>query len=168
LIVLPRKLTTPSYLVLGLVEMLQPVTPYELKRFAAHTVVNFWSLPHTQIYAQCDRLLEDGHLTEEREQGGRRRRKFSITESGSAALEQWRTSPSEQQIEMRDLATLKLFFGGDPLSMARDQIAIHERQLARYLAIKEAGPIAGGPDLALESGIAIERQILKIWKQYLK
>ena len=74
----PRKLTTASYLVLGMVEMTEPVTPYELKAFASQSVVNFWSLPHTQIYTQCDRLLEDGYLSEKREKAGRRRRSFSI------------------------------------------------------------------------------------------
>lgn len=164
----PRKLTTASYLVLGLVEMLQPVTPYELKRFAAATVVNFWSLPHTQIYTQCDRLLEDGLLAEKREQSGRRRRNFTITKRGTRALEDWRQAPNEIPVEVRDLATLKLFFGADPETLAREQIEVHERQLARYLNLKQAGPIPGGPAHALDSGISFERELIKIWKAKLK
>lgn len=163
-----RKLTTPSFLVLGLVEMLQPATPYELKNFAKYTVRNFWSLPHTQIYTLCDRLLEDGLLSEQRESDGRKRRLFSITKEGARELEEWRNSPSEQKIEMRDLATLKVFFGADPVPIAEEQIELHQQHLARYLEIKKAGPIPGGPARALDSGIAIEREILKIWKAYLE
>lgn len=151
-----------------MVEMLQPVTPYELKNFAALTVVNFWSMPHTQIYAQCDRLVEDGYLSEKRETTGRRKRILKLTKAGLRVLDQWRSAETDDRIEMRDPATLKLFFGGDPVALAKTQIEVHEKQLANYLAIRKAGAIPGGPDRALESGIAIEREILKIWKAYLK
>ncbi len=166
--VAPRKLTTASYLVLGMVETLQPVTPYELKTFAAETVVNFWSLPHTQIYTQCDRLLEDGFLSERREKTGRRRRSFSMTRAGEKALAAWRAEPADQPAELRDLATLKLFFGANPKQLAKSQLAIHEEQLAKYLAIKAAGNMPDGPRLALEAGIAHEREFVSFWKARLK
>lgn len=153
---------------LGLVEMLQPVTPYALKNFAAFTVVNFWSLPHTQIYTQCDRLTDEGYLSEQRETTGRRRRIISITDQGVRALEEWRQAPNPDAVEIRDTATLKLFFGADPKLLAPEQIEMHERKLADYLAIKKAGPIPGGPDAALESGIAFEQEIIEIWKAHLK
>ena len=44
------------YVVLGLVEICEPVTPYTLKQVAEISVLNFWSLPHSQIYAGCSRL----------------------------------------------------------------------------------------------------------------
>lgn len=163
-----RGLTTPSYLVLGMIEMLQPVTPYGLKRFAGLTISNFWSLPHTQIYTLCDRLLADRLISEQREEGGRRRRSFSITAGGAEELERWRRSEAGDLIEMRDLATLKMFFGADPKRLAEQQIEVHERHLASYLALKKSGAIPGGPSLALDSGIAIERAILNIWKTHLK
>jgi DNA-binding PadR family transcriptional regulator len=161
----PRKLTTASYLVLGMVEILQPVTPYGLKSFASETVVNFWSMPHTQIYTQCDRLLEDGYLSEEREKSGRRRRSFSITKKGLKALDAWRAEPADQPAELRDLATLKLFFGADPKNLAESQLAIHEGQLARYLEIKKTRPMPDGPRRALEAGIAHEREFVKHWRK---
>ncbi len=151
-----------------MVEMLQPVTPYELKSFAAQSVVNFWSLPHTQIYTQCDRLLDDGYLSEQREKSGRRRRSFSITKSGATALEGWRKEPANQPAELRDLATLKLFFGADPADLASDQLAIHEAQLEQYLSLKKSGLLAGGPLIALETGIAHEREFVRFWKSRLK
>jgi DNA-binding PadR family transcriptional regulator len=163
-----RKLTTASYLVLGMVELLQPVTPYELKAFAARSVVNFWSMPHTQIYTQCDRLLEDGLLSEKRESTGRRRRSFSITRNGADALMDWRNEPADVPVELRDLATLKLFFGADPSSLAEDQLAIHEAKLAEYLEVKKVGGDRKGAALALEAGIAHEREFVRFWKAQLK
>jgi DNA-binding PadR family transcriptional regulator len=158
-------MTTASYLVLGMVELLQPVTPYELKAFAAQTVVNFWSMPHTQIYTQCDRLLEDGLLSEKRESTGRRRRSFSITRDGTEALRDWRSEPADAPVELRDLATLKVFFGADPELMAEEQLAAHETKLEEYLAIKETGLARQGAALALEMGIAHEREFVKFWRK---
>lgn len=163
-----RKLATASYLVLGLVEMLGPVTPYQLKNFAAQTVVHFWSLPHTQIYTQCDRLVKDGYIAEKREESGRRRRNLTITKRGQRALDAWRDTIVEQPAEMRDLATLKLFFGADSRALAERQLAVHEDQLAMYLALKQSGLASDGPLEALESGIAFERAVVRLWKGRLK
>ena len=163
-----RKLTTASYLVLGMVELLEPVTPYELKAFAAQSVVNFWSMPHTQIYTQCDRLLEDGLLSEKREAAGRRRRSFSITRDGAKALQAWREEPADMPVELRDLATLKLFFGADPASLAEDQMATHQAKLAEYLAVKNSGLAREGALASLEAGIAHEREFVRFWKARLK
>jgi DNA-binding PadR family transcriptional regulator len=162
------KLTTPSYLVLGMVELLEPVTPYQLKAFAAETVTKFWALPHTQIYTQCDRLLEAGYLSEKRESEGRRRRSFSITRTGAKALEAWRHEEVFAPVELRDLATLKLFFGADPKMLAEQQLAIHQAQLDKYLAVEKTGEGPEGARLALQTGIVHEREFVKFWKSQLK
>jgi DNA-binding PadR family transcriptional regulator len=161
----PRKLTTASYIVLGMVEMTEPVTPYELKAFAAQSVTNFWSLPHTQIYTQCDRLLEDGYLSEKREKAGRRRRSFSITGEGAKALKAWREEPAELPIELRDLSLLKLFFGAKPEELAAAQLASHEAKLEDYLLIRKVGVPSEGVGRALEAGIAHEREFVKFWRK---
>jgi len=85
------RLTDTSYVVLGLVEVCQPATPYDLKQFAKVSVFNFWSVPHTQVYSECARLAEAGLLDEEREEGGRRRRVYRLTEDGKSELAEWRT-----------------------------------------------------------------------------
>lgn len=38
---------------------------------AGRTVAPFWSVPHAQVYAQCDRLLAAGLLTQVRQESGR-------------------------------------------------------------------------------------------------
>ena len=53
------RLTETSYVVLGLIERLQPATPYDLKRAAEAGVEYLWALPHTQLYSECARLAEE-------------------------------------------------------------------------------------------------------------
>ena len=83
------RLTSTSHVVLGLIEQIQPATPYDLKRLAAQSVTNFWDLPHTQLYSECARLAGLGLLDEERETGGRRRRIYRLTDAGRKALNQY-------------------------------------------------------------------------------
>jgi DNA-binding PadR family transcriptional regulator len=161
------KLTTASYLVLGLVEFAQPVTPYELKQLAADSVLNFWSLPHTQIYTQCDRLTEAGLMSEQREQTGRRRRSFSITKEGKKAMDEWRADVDELHMELRDIGLLKLFFGADPQALAASQHEAHKAKLEKYEQLaKDVGPIIpDGQRKTLDQGLKFERDFLNFWKK---
>src|SRR5258706_3942480 len=83
------RLSPTSYVVLGLIEEMQPATPYDLKQAASLAVTQFWSLPHTQLYSECGRLAEADYLSERREESGRRRRIYRLTKAGSDALERW-------------------------------------------------------------------------------
>jgi PadR family transcriptional regulator, regulatory protein AphA len=68
------RLTPTSFIVLGLLMQVDEATPYELKAMVAGGIGNLWSLQHTQLYAEPERLTEAGYLTETREDGGRRRK----------------------------------------------------------------------------------------------
>ncbi|MEV6834081.1 hypothetical protein AB0N17_06095 [Streptomyces sp. NPDC051133] len=57
------RLTTSSSLALGIIDKLGEAGPYDVKTEAGRTVAPFWSVPHPQVYAQCDRLLAAGQLT---------------------------------------------------------------------------------------------------------
>ena len=70
-----------AVIVLGLLEFGE-ATPYELKERVAGSVGSFWSVPHSALYAEPERLAKPGLVAERREQGGRRRREFSITDAG--------------------------------------------------------------------------------------
>jgi PadR family transcriptional regulator, regulatory protein AphA len=158
------RLSETSYIVLGLLEQLEPATPYDLKQLAQISTVNFWTVPHTQIYTECARLAEGGLLEEEREATGRRRRIYRLTDAGREALQAWRSDASGGLYELRDVATLKLFFGADPKSLAAEQVQAHGRRLAEYellLAGLEAAP--EGWRLALELGIGHEREFIRFW-----
>jgi PadR family transcriptional regulator, regulatory protein AphA len=164
------RLTETSYIVLGLLEQLGPSTPYDLKRVSQASTVNFWNVPHTQLYTECARLAKEGLLDEQREQTGRRRRVYTLTERGRQALEQWRSEPTEKLEEVRDIGTLKLFFGADPARLAAGQLAAHQRQLEvceqLYEQLRAQGPEAPrGWLLALEVGIGHEREFVRFWSR---
>src|SRR6188472_2316213 len=104
------RLGTTSYLVLGLIAISGPSTPYDLKRYVQLTVGNFWPFPHTQLYAEPARLADAGLLEETREEAGRRRRHYTITAAGRQRLSQWLSEPVSSPTEYRDLGLLKFFF----------------------------------------------------------
>jgi PadR family transcriptional regulator AphA len=160
------RLTPTSYIVLGLLERAGPSTPYDLKQAVAASVGNFWSIPHSQLYAEPERLARAGYVTEEREARGRRRKTYELTSAGLAALAAWRDEPTGDLPELRDPALLKLFFGADPAALAARQLAAHEAQLARYEEIRGTDdPPLTGPGATLEAGIAHEREWVRFWRR---
>lgn len=162
------RLTETSYIVLGLLERLQPATPYDLKRLAQISTINFWSVPHTQLYTECARLAQAGLLLEEREQTGRRRRIYRVSALGAQELDRWRSEPTDALEEVRDAGTLKLFFGADPVSLAGAQLEAHQRQLRAYEHLHAgSGEMPRGMRLALEAGIGHEREFIRFWSQLL-
>ena len=159
------RLTDTSFVVLGLVEVCQPATPYDLKQFAKVSVFNFWSVPHTQVYSECARLAEAGLLDEEREEGGRRRRVYRLTSDGQSELDEWRGQPPGDVLELRDPGLLKLFFGADPRALAIAQLKTHQERLREYEELRGAGAqeMTQGMRLALESGMGHEREFVRFW-----
>jgi PadR family transcriptional regulator, regulatory protein AphA len=161
------RLSETSYIVLGLIAQIGPATPYDLKRLAQVSTVNFWSVPHTQLYSECARLAREGLLSERREQTGRRRRTYRLTERGRKALERWLSEPTGELEQVRDTATLKLFLGGDPRRLATVQLDAHKEQLKAYEEL-HASFVADAPPgwrLALESGIDHERAYIRFWSR---
>ncbi|HEX8743437.1 MAG TPA: PadR family transcriptional regulator [Thermoleophilaceae bacterium] len=161
-------LTSTSYVVLGLLERAGASTPYELKRLVAASIGNFWSIPHSQLYAEPKRLTAAGYLTEQREEHGRRRSVYSLTPLGGAALDDWRAQATRELPELRDLALLKVFFGADPAVVAPEQLVAHRQKLAEYERLREGlndAPEAEGPARTLEAGIAHEREWVRYWER---
>ena len=117
---------------LGLIELSGEATPYELKSAVSLSLGNFWSIQHAQLYSEPERLAKAGFLKERREEGGRRRRHYSLTKKGEEALTNWRGSPADRVWELRDLGLLKVFFGADPARVAESQIEMCRRKLAEY------------------------------------
>jgi PadR family transcriptional regulator AphA len=163
-------LTPTSYVVLGLLSLAGEATPYDLKQLAASSVGNFWSFPHSQLYAEPARLAGAGYVKERRESGGRRRRHYSLTARGRRVLERWTREPIDRDAELRDPGILKLFFGADPAELAREQVELHRRRLAEYEELRsEIAPQApAGVQLALEAGIGHEREYVRFWSELLK
>ena len=165
------KLTATSYVVLGLVARAGSCTPYDLKREIYRTLEYFWTFPHSQLYAEPERLKQAGLLQESRERGGRRRRTFSITVAGREALAAWFKETTVEAPEIRDPGLLKLYFGElaaaeDVNALARQQEQLHRRLLAEYEAVCEAhrGDQTPGYRLAIvEMGLLFERASVAFW-----
>ncbi|AUG75607.1 PadR family transcriptional regulator [Kitasatospora sp. MMS16-BH015] len=160
------RLTTPSYLVLGFIEQLGEASPYDVKVEAARTVAPFWSMPHAQVYAQCDRLVEAGLLSEVRQEGGRNRRRLRLTEAGRAALREWLADPEFAPVEARERSVLKLWFGGSPRVLAPTQVREHRHTLDEYEGLAESVGelLSRGQREALEFGIRYERMMVEFWQ----
>ena len=160
------RLTPTSYIVLGLLEAAGEATPYDLKQAVSASVGNFWSLQHSQLYAEPERLRRAGLLHERREQGGRRRRRYRLTDDGRSALAEWRLDVHPEPLEVRDLGLLKLFLGADPVALAKGQLAVHRAKLEEYQALRATLPArrAPGPVASLDSGIGHEREWVRFWE----
>lgn len=137
------QLTPTSYVVLGLIGLRGPSTPYELEVAVDKSVAYFWSFPHSQLYREPDRLREFGLLAVDQETTGRRRKVFDLTSLGRTALESWLASSVDKMFEMRDEAVLQLFFS-DRLTdrrlveIARHEIDLREQRLETYRQIQES------------------------------
>lgn len=132
-----HQLSPTSYLVLGLLAREGPSTPYDLKGHVAATLGHFWSFPHALLYAEPPRLVSLGLATENREHHGRRRRTFTITKAGDAAVQEWLGRPAGESTELRDPGLLQLYFADlgssdTPRIIAREQLVIHRATLAKY------------------------------------
>ncbi len=124
------RLTPTSYIVLGLLMQVDEATPYDLKAMVAAGIGNLWSLQHTQLYAEPERLAEAGYLTETREDGGRRRKLYRITPAGRDAFGVWLSAEIASELpELRDISLLKVFFGADPRPIAVGQLRAHREKL---------------------------------------
>jgi PadR family transcriptional regulator, regulatory protein AphA len=162
------ELTPTSHIVLGLLSMFGEATPYDIKRMVSASVGQFWTLPHSQLYAEPARLARAGYVTENQEQGGRRRKLYSLTDRGREAHEAWLRVLTPEPYVLRDPALLKLFFGADVRELAKVQLETHRQKLAEYEALDtfDSGAARRGPWLALELGTRHERETVQFWSEH--
>ncbi|MCZ0991349.1 PadR family transcriptional regulator [Streptomyces diastatochromogenes] len=159
------RLTTSSFLVLGIIDKLGEASAYDVKVEAGRTVAPFWSVPHAQVYAQCDRLLAAGMLAQVRQESRRNRRVLTLTDEGRRALRQWLSDPEFVPVEARERGILKLWFGARPEQLAPAQFAEHESTLGKYEQLAEdvGELLTPGQREALEFGIRYERMMVDFW-----
>jgi DNA-binding PadR family transcriptional regulator len=168
-----HRLSPTSYLVLGMIALRGPSTSYDLKRAVSHSVGFFWYFPHAQLYSEPQRLVGIGLLeVHSEEEGGRRKRTFSLTDRGRSALRAWLAEPTEEHFEIRNVAELKLFFSevgepGNVLELARHQRKQHESRLAEYRAIQDRygeNPDVASRMITLQLGTQLELAALGFWE----
>jgi DNA-binding PadR family transcriptional regulator len=164
------RLTSTSYVVLGMLDWLGPSTPYRLKRVLAESVQDFFPVPHTSFYAEPARLAAAGYLDERVERGGRRRRTFALTDRGREALRAWLDEPETRFGEFRFPGMLKIFFGAEPADFAEAQARHHGELAAGFEAVRAAAgrgevELSAGRQVVLETGIELHRWWELRWRE---
>jgi DNA-binding PadR family transcriptional regulator len=124
------KLSDSSYAVLVVIALRGPSTGYQVKRTLTRLAGEFWATPHTQVYRECARLVEDGMLAAEEEDSGRRRRVFTLTPTGRDAVTTWVREPTDASMQIHDVALLKL--SAIELSTPEAIRALAQRQITAY------------------------------------
>lgn len=123
----PIRLTGTSYAVLALFDQCGgEATSYDLKQALEVSIQNFWPVPHTTAYEEPARLAAAGYLTARQESGGRRKRVYSLTDSGRAALRAWAADPAVAPPQLREEAVLKVFAGAEPGPLLDARVAWHQ------------------------------------------
>ena len=167
-----RTLPTSSYVILGLIALYGPQTPYELKKLVDEAIGYFWDFPRAQLYLDPERLVGLGFLREEREAEGRRRRFYHITEQGREVVEAWTREKTPVPVELRDTGLLKLYFGdlsdAQALSaMATEQVTMHRQRLQEYEAIvRNLTPLSNATFAlaTLRMGMRYEETTIAFWE----
>jgi len=162
-----------SYIVLGLLALRGPSTPYQLKRAVSRSVGNFWPVPHSQFYKEPPRLVGAGLLSEEREASGRHRRVYALSAAGREALEAWLRTPVTTPLAVHDLGELQLFFSelvdeAAVGALAAAQVAAHRALVARYRAFaahNQARPFTEPRMAPLALGLRLAETALAFWEE---
>lgn len=159
------RLTSTSYALLALLDQLGEATPYEIKQAMDKSIENFWPVPHTTAYDEPARLAEGGFLSVHQEEGGRRRKTYSLTEEGRAALAAWAADPVAAPPQIRDETILKIFAGADPAAFLEPRRNYHRKKLAElqgYLGEVREDDAWHRSELALTAGVAYHRKMLEM------
>ncbi|MFZ1155998.1 MAG: PadR family transcriptional regulator [Solirubrobacteraceae bacterium] len=171
------RLTTTSYAVLSLLDLVGEGTPYELKQMLEHSIENFWPVPHTTFYDEPARLARGGYLSQSQEQGGRKRKLYALTDTGREALRAWADTPGAPPSQYRDEGMLKIFAGADPQAVFAGRGDWHRAKLAElegYLENLKAGREGRredqwrGAEATLVGGIAYHRQMITTFERFIE
>jgi DNA-binding PadR family transcriptional regulator len=159
------RLTSTSYALMALLDRFGELTSYEIKEALEHSIENFWPVPHTTAYQEPARLTAGGYLSARQEKGGRRRRRYALTDAGRSALREWADDPVAAPPQLRDELLLKIFAGADPEPLVEERVAWYRakvEELEAYLKAVQLAPGWVGPELTLKSGIAYNQAMIDL------
>jgi len=163
------KLTGTSYAVLALLKEFGESTSYEIKQKLESSIQNFWPVPHTTAYEEPARLAAAGYLSAKQEEGGRRRRVYSLTDKGREALAAWAGEAGAASPQLRDELMLKVFAGADPEPLLAPRIAFHQAKLEElrgYLELVRQNEGFEGSERTLVAGVAYEEKMLEMLEAF--
>jgi PadR family transcriptional regulator AphA len=160
-----KRLTATSQAVLALLDQLGEATPYEIKQLMEKSLENFWPVPHTTAYEEPARLAEAGYLSVRQETEGRRRKVYSLTDEGRAALAAWAADTDVLPPLLRDEMMLKIFAGAAPGPLVEKRIAWHRAKIAElqgYLKEVQGDEDWRPSERVLAAGIGYHRKMLEL------
>lgn len=163
------KLTGTSYALMAVLREFGEMTSYDIKQSMESSIQNFWPVPHTTAYEEPARLAAAGYLAARQEEGGRRRRVYSLTGKGREALAAWAAEPGAPPPQLRDEAMLKVFAGGDPTGLVESRLTWHRAKLEElrgYLALVRESEGFEGSERTLVAGIAYEEKMLELLEPF--
>lgn len=162
------KLTGTSYAMLALLDQFGESTSYDIKQAMEISIQNFWPVPHTTAYEEPARLAAAGYLAVRQEEGGRRRRFYSLTEGGRQALAEWAADATLTPPQLREEAILKVFAGGDPGPLADERRAWHEMKREELMGIlrevrdKDEDRSMAASERTLLAGVTYHQKMLEM------
>jgi PadR family transcriptional regulator AphA len=134
-------------------------------------------VPHTTFYDEPARLARAGYLSQDQESGGRRRKRYALTDTGREALRKWADSPGAPPSQYRDEGMLKVFAGADPRIVFAGRGDWHRAKLAElegYMEGLRAIPEAlrakqwRGAEATLAGGINYHRQMIDTFERLIE
>jgi PadR family transcriptional regulator AphA len=167
----PLRLSTTSYVVLGMVAIRGPSTTYEIQRALNRTLGWFWGFTQTSLYNESSRLADLGLLSLEVEATGRHRKLYTIAPEGLRLVRGWLRTAPDGPMEIRDLAQVKLFFSElttpeDIVALANSEVAFYTERIERLRMIEAT--FRGRSELAsrlapIGHGIGIYEAAIAFW-----
>src|ERR1700743_68098 len=164
----PIKLTPTSYALLALLDRFGELTSYEIKDALENSIENFWPVPHTTAYQEPARLASGGYLSARQEKGGRRRRRYALTDAGREALRAWADEPVAAPPQLRDELLLKIFAGADPEPLVAARVACYRTKAAELdssLAAVKLAPGWSGPERTLRGGVKYHQKMIEVFDE---
>lgn len=130
-----------EYLILGLL-MLSPMTGYDLQQFIKKNLALICSHSAGSVQNALSKLEREGKVTTcEAVQGKRRKKIFTITDTGRTAFSSWVAQPMQAD-KVKNMELSRLFFAGlakpeERLAAIRDYIRQMEETRGVLCAIEE-------------------------------
>jgi DNA-binding PadR family transcriptional regulator len=163
------KLSNVAYVSLGYLATkgARPLSGYDIKQWIDTSVRFFFAASFGQIYPELKKLEAAGLIEGvPNATGGRARTEYTITDAGHAELRKW-LMQSENRLEMRDEAILRIFFSDD-LTKAQRITKLEELRAERLesLATLQAvhamtrDVITEMPDLVLDYGLGLHQYVI--------
>ena len=149
------KLTTTSYLILGLLAT-RDWSAYEIAEQVGKGITELWPRAGRQLYNAPKGLVEEGLATARKERNkGRERTVYAITPAGREALHSWFTTPAHpSSLEFEGMIRVVLADQGTIEDLRENLLTMHDQANAsRELFARHAAYI-----LATDGGTHPERQ----------